>query len=279
MGEVNQFSSLYETSDNKLGSGAFGTVYEGIKKDTQEEVAIKVINKNTRGVNIEGVIAEAQTLKMLNHPNIVKVYDFFEDPESFYICMELVTGGELFDRIVTKQYYNEKDARDLSIILLAAVKHCHEHGVVHRDIKAENLLLVSEKDDATIKLVDFGLSARATGVTLIGQYGTYEYMAPEIWGGKTHYGPAVDMWAVGVLVYILLAGYQPFNEESRAELRRKIQLAEYEFHDEYWSNVSDEAKDFVRKLLTVDMNHRLTVDQAQQHPWVRILQYLLYVTV
>jgi serine/threonine protein kinase len=272
-------SGLYEISDIQLGSGAFGTVYVGVKKDVQEKVAIKVIHKATHGVDLAAVTTEAQILKSLNHPNIVKVYDLFEDSATYYICMELITGGELFDRVVLKQFYNEKDARDLSLVLLRAVKHCHDNHIIHRDIKAENLLLVSEQDDATVKLVDFGLSIRAEGFVVNGQYGTYEYMAPEIWGGKTMYGSPVDMWSVGVLVYILLAGYQPFQEESRQQLKHKILTASYEFHDVYWKNISDEAKDFVTKLLTVDMHKRLTAEQALQHPWVRNTPTTLFTTI
>lgn len=190
-----KISEFYEVSKDVMGRGAFGTVVRGTKKKSDEAVAIKIINlRNLVLSNISLIHREVKSLQCLNHPNIVKLHDFFEAPDMFYICMEIVNGGELFDRITQKICYSEKDARDLILILVSTVKHCHDHSIVHRDIKAENLLMVSDDDDADIKLVDFGLATRTEGFQLNGVVGSPDYMAPEILANKVKYGAPVDMW-------------------------------------------------------------------------------------
>lgn len=190
-------SEFYEVSKEVIGRGAFGTVVKGTQRSNGEAVAIKIINlRNLIPLNINLIHAEVESLKCLNHPNIVKLHDFFENPDLFHICMEIVKGGELFDRITQKICYSEKDARDLILILVSTVKHCHDHSIVHRDIKAENLLMVSDEDDADIKLVDFGLATQTEGYKLDGVVGSPDYMAPEIIANKVKYGAPVDMWLV-----------------------------------------------------------------------------------
>ena len=190
-----KISEFYEVSKDVIGRGAFGTVMRGTKKRSDEAVAIKIINlRNLVPSNVNLIHREVKSLQCLNHPNIVKLHDFFETPDMFYICMEIVNGGELFDRITQKICYSEKDARDLILILVSTVKHCHDHSIVHRDIKAENLLMVSDDDDADIKLVDFGLATQTEGFQLNGVVGSPDYMAPEILANKSKYGAPVDMW-------------------------------------------------------------------------------------
>ena len=229
-------------------------------------------------VQIDLVRSEIECLTILNnHPNIVKLYNYYETSRSFYMCMEMVRGGELFDRIIKKNHYSEKDARDVIIIILKTVKFCHDHKIVHRDIKAENLLMVSDADDAAVKLCDFGFAVKAEGISIKGEVGTKDYMAPEIFAGPDSlYGAPVDMWAVGVLSYIILSGYPPFHDDNRARLRAKVMKGNYKFHDEYWDNASNQAKDFVSGLLEVDMKERMTADEALDHPWVSLLHLLLY---
>ena len=200
----------YEVSSTIIGKGAFGTVMKGVKKSCNTQVAVKVIKLVSQGEpQLASIRGEVDCLRCLNHPNIVKLHDFFEAPTLLHICMEVVTGGELFDRITQKKHYSEKDARDLVSILIGAVKHCHDNCIVHRDIKAENLLMVSNDDDAHVKLVDFGFAAKAEGNTLEGVMGTPEYMAPEIWGNKLKYGAPVDMWYVFSQQYYYLISYLP----------------------------------------------------------------------
>lgn len=191
--DVNRF---YDLSPNIIGKGAFGIVVEGSKREgAQEKVAIKIIKLENRPLSqIASIRGEIDALRSLNHPNIVKLHDYYETPAGFHICMEIVKGGELFDRISQKIFYCEKDARDLVATLISVVKHCHDNNIVHRDIKAENLLMVSDDDDADVKLVDFGFAVKVDGNTLEGVLGTPEYMAPEIWTTKSKYGAPVDMW-------------------------------------------------------------------------------------
>ena len=209
-----------------------------------------------------------EILRIMNHPNIVRLIDFYDEPSQYLIAMEYLEGGELFDRIVKKAYYNEKEARDLAQIFLSAVKYMHDRNVVHRDLKPENLLLKSQSDDADVKIADFGFATIAETDSLTEQCGTPGYVAPEILGHKK-YGKAVDMWSVGVITYILLGGYPPFHDDNQRQLFKKIQAAKYEFHPDFWGGVSDEAKDLISKLLVLDVSARLTVDQALSHAWIR----------
>jgi serine/threonine protein kinase len=183
--------------------------------------------------------------------------------------MERMSGGELFDRIVAKAYYNEKEARDTCKILLEAVGFMHMNHVAHRDLKPENLLLLSKDDDSAVKIADFGFAKKVKELnSLTTQCGTPGYVAPEILEG-TPYDHRADMWSVGVILYILLGGYPPFIENTQRDLFRKIRRGEYEFHEEYWGTVSMEAKELISSLLTVDATKRLDAQQALENSWIR----------
>uniref|UniRef100_A0A7S2XV40 non-specific serine/threonine protein kinase n=1 Tax=Fibrocapsa japonica TaxID=94617 RepID=A0A7S2XV40_9STRA len=253
----------------ELGSGSFSTVREGVSKLNGERFAVKIVKRmDLPPDDEEALIEEVTILKHVDHPNIIKLYEFFEEKHFYYLVIELMEGGELFDRIVQKTYYNEKEARDLVHILLSAIKFCHDNGIVHRDLKPENLLLTSSKDDASIKIADFGFARQVKeSNNLTTQCGTPGYVAPEILNGVP-YGLAVDMWSIGVITYILLGGYPPFHDEKQSNLFAKIRAGDFVFHPEYWDPVSEEAKDLIRKLLTVDPNKRITAAEAMQHPWV-----------
>ena len=217
---------------------------------------------------MEALFSEVDVLKSLRHPNVVKLYDFFEGTKHYYLVMEKMTGGELFDRIVTKSFYNESDARDLSKILLKAMDHIHDRRIAHRDLKPENLLLVNEKDDCLIKIADFGFAKRCESEnSLTTLCGTPGFVAPEILN-KSSYGTKVDMWSVGVIIYILLGGYPPFIANNERDLFRKIKKGEYEFHDDYWKNVSTEAKDLISSLLVVDSSKRCSARDALSSHWI-----------
>lgn len=179
-----------------------------------------------------------------------------------------VEGGELFDKIVSKTFYSELEARDVVFTLLSAIDYCHSRDIVHRDLKPENLLLASSDDDSAIKLADFGFAAKAVGNSLRTQCGTPGYVAPEILKDCPH-GKPVDMWSIGVICYILLGGYPPFHDENQKNLFRLIKAAKYEFHPEYWGNVSDDAKDLIRNMLLLNVEERYTAKQALAHPWVQ----------
>jgi serine/threonine protein kinase len=182
--------------------------------------------------------------------------------------MEQMSGGELFDRIVAKAYYNEKEARDTCKIILGAVGYMHQNNVAHRDLKPENLLLLSKDDDSAVKIADFGFAKKVyEECSLSTQCGTPGYVAPEILEG-TPYDQRADMWSVGVILYILLGGYPPFIENTQRDLFRKIRRGEYEFHEEYWGTVSEEAKSLISSLLTVDPTKRLNAEQAMANSWI-----------
>ena len=238
-------------------------------KQSGLEVAVKIITvTNLSEEDMQAVHDEIEVLRLLHHPSIIRLFDHFEEEEYCYIVTEYLAGGELFDRIVKKTFYSEHEARDVVYTLLSTVKFCHDLGIVHRDIKPENLLLTSPDEDAHVKLADFGMAVRHTGEpSLTQRCGTPGYVAPEILLGLP-YGKAVDMWSVGVVTYILLGGYPPFHDEKQSKLFKKIKKGEYEFHPEFWSAVSEEAKDLIRKLLTLNPTDRLTADQALQHSWV-----------
>ena len=211
---------------------------------------------------------EIMVLNELQHPHIIRLYDVYEEKDFWYLVTEKMSGGELFDRIVAKSYYNEKEARDVCKILFEAIGHCHNNSVAHRDLKPENLLLRSEVNDSEIKIADFGFAKKVlTPNSLTTQCGTPGYVAPEILEGIA-YDTKSDMWSLGVIIYILLGGYPPFIEQNQRELFRKIRKGNYEFHEEYWGSVSADAKDLISCLLTVQPAKRLSADQALKHKWM-----------
>ncbi|XP_004678425.1 PREDICTED: calcium/calmodulin-dependent protein kinase type IV [Condylura cristata] len=250
----------------ELGRGATSIVYRCKQKGTQKPYALKVLKKT---VDKKIVRTEIGVLLRLSHPNIIKLKEIFETPTEISLVLELVTGGELFDRIVEKGYYSERDAADAVKQILEAVAYLHENGIVHRDLKPENLLYATPAPDAPLKIADFGLSKIVEHQVLMKTVcGTPGYCAPEILRGCA-YGPEVDMWSVGIITYILLCGFEPFYDERGDQFMfRRILNCEYYFISPWWDEVSLNAKDLVRKLIVLDPKKRLTTFQALQHPWV-----------
>jgi calcium/calmodulin-dependent protein kinase I len=238
---------------------------------TGQDVAIKCINRKDLSADDEQSIrSEITIMKSLDHPNIVKFVDSFEEEKFFYVVLEFLPGGELFDRLVQKTFYTEKEARDTVRVICEGIKYCHDRGIVHRDLKPENLLMASVDDDANVKIADFGFATRAVGASLTVACGTPGYVAPELVSNKP-YGKAVDMWAIGVITYCLLGGYPPFDAETDKLLFRKIRKAEFEFHPQFWNHISADGKLFISSLLQLDPEVRATADDALAHPWVRLL--------
>ncbi|XP_013117053.1 calcium/calmodulin-dependent protein kinase type 1 [Stomoxys calcitrans] len=270
-----------------LGTGAFSEVRLAESKDNPgQHFAVKIIDKKAlkgKEESLENEIrvlrrfsanhhnndtaAESRTGERLTHPNIVQLYETYEDKSKIYLVMELVTGGELFDRIVEKGSYTEKDASDLIRQILEAVDYMHEQGVVHRDLKPENLLFYSPDDDSKIMISDFGLSKMEDSGIMATACGTPGYVAPEVLAQRP-YGKAVDIWSIGVISYILLCGYPPFYDENDANLFAQILKGEFEFDSPYWDDISDSAKDFIRHLMCVSVEKRFTCKQALAHPWI-----------
>jgi serine/threonine protein kinase len=254
---------------NELGKGASGRVVKGTRRKDGLQVAVKIVLQSTLDEKAQHLLVnEVISLKKLNHQNVVKLYDIFEDAFHFYIIMELVTGGELFERVVKKTFYAESDARELCRTILNGLQHCHSKNVVHRDLKPENMLMASPNDDVNIKICDFGFSETDSDNSLSGYMGTPIYMAPEVIAYDTFYGKPIDMWSFGVIVYVVLAGYPPFYDNDTKVQEEQICNARYVFHEDFWKDVSEEARDFVRCLLMVDPAKRMTADTALKHPWV-----------
>jgi calcium/calmodulin-dependent protein kinase I len=205
-------------------------------------------------VNSDSLKTEVHILKSVNNPNIVELLDVYEDDENVYLVMELLTGGELFDRIVNKypNGYSEKTASILIKKIVSSIQYLHKLGVVHRDLKPENLLYASEDNDSDIKITDFGLAKIANGeVMLKTACGTPNYVAPEVLLNHG-YDSSVDMWSIGVILYILLCGFPPFYSENTPELFDQIINGVYDFPSPYWDNISNSAKSLIQGLLQVD---------------------------
>ncbi|XP_039249814.1 calcium/calmodulin-dependent protein kinase type 1-like [Styela clava] len=253
---------------NLLGTGAFSKVYLGEHKKTGDMVAIKCIFTKTLKGKSHALTNEIDVLRKLRHPNIVRLIEIFSNPTQVCLVMQLVTGGELFDRILEKGQYTEKDASDVVCQILDAVSYLHDAGIVHRDLKPENLLYATANEDSKIMLSDFGLSKTVVeGKTLKTACGTPGYVAPEVLLQQP-YGKAVDVWSVGVITYILLCGYPPFYAEEDPELFDQIKKAEYEFDSPYWDDISEAAKSFIRRLMEKNSDKRYSCKQAMQDPWI-----------
>lgn len=206
----------------------------------------------------------------LNHENILYLKEYFEEQNKVFLIMELLTGGELFDAVIKRGSYNEAEARTCFRQLLCGIEHMHSRGVCHRDLKLENLLLKTVGDLTVVKIADFGLAKRAVGEAMHTICGTPQYVAPEVIQGlkDTEYGPVVDMWAAGIVLFILLGGYPPFYSESEPELFKQIRKGHFSFNDPAWDGISFSAKDLISKLLVLDPLKRLTASQALQHRWL-----------
>ncbi|XP_039213429.1 calcium/calmodulin-dependent protein kinase type 1D [Crotalus tigris] len=251
-----------------LGTGAFSEVVLAENRSSGKLFAVKCIPKKALKGKESSIENEIAVLRKIKHENIVALEDIYESSSHLYLVMQLVSGGELFDRIVEKGFYTEKDASTLIRQVLDAVYYLHRMGIVHRDLKPENLLYYSQDEDSKIMISDFGLSKmEGKGDVMSTACGTPGYVAPEVLAQKP-YSKAVDCWSIGVIAYILLCGYPPFYDENDSKLFEQILKAEYEFDSPYWDDISESAKDFIRNLMEKDPNKRYTCEQAARHPWI-----------
>uniref|UniRef100_A0A3B3BDM4 calcium/calmodulin-dependent protein kinase n=1 Tax=Oryzias melastigma TaxID=30732 RepID=A0A3B3BDM4_ORYME len=257
---------LYE----ELGKGAFSVVRRCMKISSGQEYAAKIINtKKLSARDHQKLEREARICRLLKHPNIVRLHDSISEEGFHYLVFDLVTGGELFEDIVAREYYSEADASHCIQQILESVNYCHNNDVVHRDLKPENLLLASKLKGAAVKLADFGLAIEVQGdqQAWFGFAGTPGYLSPEVLR-KDPYGKPVDMWACGVILYILLVGYPPFWDEDQHRLYQQIKAGAYDFPSPEWDTVTPEAKDLINKMLTINPAKRVTATDALKHPWI-----------
>lgn len=264
-----RFTDEYQLFE-ELGKGAFSVVKRCMKITNGQEYAAKIINtKKLSARDHQKLEREARICRLLKHPNIVRLHDSISEEGYHYLVFDLVTGGELFEDIVAREYYSEADASHCIQQILESVNHCHLNGIVHRDLKPENLLLASKSKGAAVKLADFGLAIEVQGdqQAWFGFAGTPGYLSPEVLR-KDPYGKPVDMWACGVILYILLVGYPPFWDEDQHRLYQQIKAGAYDFPSPEWDTVTPEAKDLINKMLTINPAKRITASEALKHPWI-----------
>lgn len=246
-----------------LGSGSFSKVKLGVD-DQGKQYAVKIIDKEqlVREHMEEQLKREISVMKMLNHPHIVRLYDVLQTSNHIYLVLELVTGGELFDRILSAKKFDEDTARRFFQQIVMALHFCHKHGVCHRDLKPENLL-VDDKDN--IKITDFGLAniQKPVDRMLMTVCGTPNYVAPEVLKETGYNGIIADVWSAGVILFVMMAGYLPFDDPQLDELFKKIQRGDFKMCKTF----SDGAKDLISKTMLVDPARRLTLDGVMRHPW------------
>ncbi|XP_047446995.1 calcium/calmodulin-dependent protein kinase (CaM kinase) II beta 1 isoform X4 [Mugil cephalus] len=264
-----RFTDEYQLYE-ELGKGAFSVVRRCVKLCTGQEYAAKIINtKKLSARDHQKLEREARICRLLKHPNIVRLHDSISEEGFHYLLFDLVTGGELFEDIVAREYYSEADASHCIHQILDSVHHIHQHDIVHRDLKPENLLLASKCKNAAVKLADFGLAIEVQGdqQAWFGFAGTPGYLSPEVLR-KEAYGKPVDIWACGVILYILLVGYPPFWDEDQHKLYQQIKAGAYDFPSPEWDTVTPEAKNLINQMLTINPAKRITAQEALKHPWV-----------
>ncbi|GMH00324.1 hypothetical protein Nepgr_002163 [Nepenthes gracilis] len=254
----------------KLGQGQFGTTYLCTEKRTGLQYACKSIPKRRLlcKEDYDDVWREIQIMHHLSeHPNVVRIEGTYEDSVFVHLVMELCEGGELFDRIVAKGHYSERQAAQLIKTIVEVVEACHSLGVMHRDLKPENFLFENADEDAKLKAIDFGLSVfYQPGQYFCDVVGSPYYVAPEVL--CKHYGPEIDVWSAGIILYILLSGVPPFWGETEMGVFRQILRGKLDFNSEPWPSISDSAKDLIRKMLDRNPIGRLTAHQVLCHPWI-----------
>nr|XP_015214260.1 PREDICTED: myosin light chain kinase, smooth muscle isoform X1 [Lepisosteus oculatus]XP_015214261.1 PREDICTED: myosin light chain kinase, smooth muscle isoform X1 [Lepisosteus oculatus] len=258
---------LYDV-DERLGTGKFGQVFKLFEKKTGKVWAGKFI-KAYSAKDKENVRQEISIMNCLHHPKLVQCVDAFESKSDIVMVMEMISGGELFERIIDEDFeLTEREVIKYMLQIIDGVRFIHKQGIVHLDLKPENIMCVN-KTGSKIKLIDFGLARRLeNSSSLKVLFGTPEFVAPEVINYEP-IGYATDMWSIGVICYILVSGLSPFMGDNDNETLSNVTSATWDFDDEAFDEISDDAKDFISSLLKKDMKRRLTCDQCQQHPWLK----------
>mmetsp|Transcript_68247 Transcript_68247/g.172663 ORF Transcript_68247/g.172663 Transcript_68247/m.172663 type:complete len:536 (-) Transcript_68247:224-1831(-) len=272
MSNPSKIGDVYNMEEKKIGEGTYGSVVRGKHRVTNNVRAIKVISKGqlNNQKNMEKFKREIEIMKVMDHPNIIKLFETFEDQRNVYLAMELCSGGELFDRIIEAGHLTEREAAIVVQQILRAIFYMHDKCVSHRDLKPENFLF-STKDAierSILKIIDFGLSCTyKPGQVLSTRAGTPYYVAPQVLAGR--YDHMCDLWSVGVIMYILLCGYPPFYGRNDQEVLTKVKKGNYSFDDKDWARVSSDAKGLIRKLICFNPRDRFTAEQALNHAWIK----------
>uniref|UniRef100_A0A914WI19 Protein kinase domain-containing protein n=1 Tax=Plectus sambesii TaxID=2011161 RepID=A0A914WI19_9BILA len=291
---ANVLEDFYKLTDDVLGTGAYASVRTGVAIASGSEYAIKLIDK--RSHERSRIMREIETFQICkNHPNVVQLHDWFEDNNYFYLVFEKMRGGPLLNHIQRKVYFTEQEASMVTKDIVTALKFLHDKGIAHRDVKPENILCTEPTHVSPVKLCDLDLASKVSLPPvmsipeLASPVGSAEFMAPEVVdafvGESLKYDKRCDMWSVGVILYIMLCGYPPFYGECwrqncgwdqgepcsdcQENLFARIQLGEFDFPEEEWSRVSDDAKDLICRLLVKDVRVRFTADDVLRHPWIR----------
>lgn len=263
-----------------LGRGTFSDVKKALDKTDGSVWAVKIMSKtgNDEDEDLERrqeiIDTEIQIFKTIKHKNVVNLREIYETSETYYLVLECITGGELFDKIVELTHYSERQASKIMQQIFEGIAHLHSKRVVHRDLKPENLLLSSDDFDADIKITDFGLSAifnEEEEMKMLRAVGTPGYISPEILESletNEPYGPETDIWSAGVIMYILLCGFPPFYGDDEEDVYDQICEGEYSYPSPYWDGISDAAKDLIDKCLVLNPKNRITAHHALRHPWI-----------
>ena len=267
--EYTNLTDLYDIKE-KIGRGKFGLIKLGINKKTKKKVAIKIMSKkDMNNQDLELARTEIEILKICQHPNIITLYDIFENVNYFYIIMEYCEGGDLFSYLEDRHFrLPEQQVAKFMHKMCAAIYYIHSYGITHRDLKPENVLMTSKNDEADLRILDFGLSK------IIGPdekctepYGTLSYVAPEVLL-DVPYGKEVDLWALGVITYLMLSGCLPFDDKHSEEaIAKKTVIEPPPYKGIIWKKISNEARDFVGKLLEKDPEKRMNIKEALEHEW------------
>lgn len=254
-----------------IGQGQYGVVREAVRKLDNQKVAVKSIAKKNLKSDLTFMRRELEVLQMVDHPNITRLYETFEDEKYLHLVIELCTGGELLDRLLEQGMLSEAEAAHTLRSVLSAVHHLHTLQIVHRDLKPENILFSNASSTAELKIADFGLSCKFSEFAKLSSFvGTPYYLAPEVIRGKYSY--QCDVWSLGVITYYLLSGFQPFAAPTVSHVLQRIAEAQFDFKGSVWSEVSPEAIDLISKMLVLDPRLRLTLPQVMQHRWFTTIQ-------
>ncbi|KAJ3445715.1 serine/threonine-protein kinase dclk3 [Anaeramoeba flamelloides] len=261
------FDNSYQVQE-KVGDGTFSVVKKAKHKLTNEIYAVKILKKSQLTNQKKLIENEIEILGNLDHPNVIKVKEIFDTPKKIFIVMEYVSGGELFQKLQQDEKFSEKQTSKIIKMILLALQYLHKNQIVHRDLKPENILYTEENDEIIVKLTDFGLSKMISKEDMLTTAcGTPYYVAPEIIK-RERYGPSVDIWSVGVIMYVLLTGCAPFYDESIPKMFKKIETGKVRFPLPEWDGISQEVISLIKRFLTVDVLKRITIEEAIKHPWI-----------